>query len=212
MEKEVSHNKRGGRREGAGRPKTDSQLFAFRAGGELARYINSHENKTQFITGCIETAMHNDSTEAQGIGRLGEVYPASQLKPLHLPYFDVSVVAGFPIPLDNDELAQDIELLRMLCPNPESSYLIRVHGDSMADADIRTGDILIVDKSNREPSEKQVALCELNGEYTIKYVDRTDGHCRLVPANEHFPVIDVKPDDSFRVWGVVTYIIHKPRR
>lgn len=212
MEKDRPQSKRGGRREGAGRPRTDSQLFAFRANGKLAQYINKHENKTQFITDCIEAVRNNDPQESPDLGKLGMVYAASHVKPINLPYLDIRVVAGFPIPLDNDELAQDIELLKMLCPNPESSYLIRVQGDSMIDADIHTDDIFIVDKSNRNPSEKQVALCELNGEYTIKYVNRQDGRCRLVPANEYFPVIEVKPGDTFNVWGVVTYIIHKPRR
>ena len=59
--------------------------------------------------------------------KLGEVYPVAQLGDMRLPFFDVDIVAGFPIPLDNDEKGQDIELLRMLCPNPEASYLIRVH-------------------------------------------------------------------------------------
>ena len=139
--KKYSH---GGSRPGAGRPRTDSRLYAFRAGGEVAHAIDASHNKSEFITDCISTALKMQP--------LGKVYHAAEVKPLHLPFFDISVVAGFPIPLDNDELAQDIELLRMLCPNPEASYLIRVEGNSMIDADIHSGDILIVDKSNRNPS------------------------------------------------------------
>lgn len=128
-----------------------------------------------------------------------------------LPYFETRVVAGFPIPLDNDEKAQAIDLIRMLCPHPLSSYLIRVEGDSMIDADIHSGDILIIDKSERNPSERQAALCELNGEYTIKFVHRRGDKLWLVPANPDFPEIPVREGDSFNVWGVVTYTIHKPR-
>lgn len=138
--------------------------------------------------------------------------PVTEVQPLHLPFFDLKVAAGFPIPLNNDELAQDIELLRLLCPHPESSYLIRVQGDSMIDADIHTGDILIVDKSLRTPSESQVALCELNGEYTIKYVVRREGRGWLVPANPAYPELEITEADDFSVWGTVTYIIHRPRR
>ena len=97
MDKDKPLSKRGGRREGVGRPKTDSQLFAFRANGTLAKYINSHENKTQFITECIEAVRSNDPTEQSQLGKIGTVYAATNVKPLTLPYFDISVVAGFPI-------------------------------------------------------------------------------------------------------------------
>lgn len=209
MDEDKKKHAHGGRRPGAGRPKGDSQLFAFRAGGETVKYINRHANKTQCIIDCIEAQRQREQEER--LGRIGKVYAAKDLMPTHLPYFDISVVAGFPIPLDNDELAKDIELMQMLCPHPESSYLIRVHGDSMIEAGIHTDDILIVDKSNRNPTEKQVALCELNGEYTIKYVRREDGKGWLLPANPNFPTIEIKEGDDFSVWGVVTYVIHKPR-
>ena len=124
---------------------------------------------------------------------------------------DGCIVAGFPIPLDNDEKAQDIELLKMLCPNPESCYLIRVEGYSMIDAGIHSGDIVIVDKSNRNPTESQVAVCEFNGDYTLKRFVKRDGFGWLIPANPDFPEIKVTPDDRFSIWGTVTYIIHKPR-
>jgi len=74
---------------------------------------------------------------------LGTVIPATNAKDLSLPFFDIRVVAGFPIPLDTDEKAQDISILSMLCPHPESCYLIRVEGNSMIDADIHSGDNLI---------------------------------------------------------------------
>ena len=143
--------------------------------------------------------------------KLGEVYPVAQLGDMRLPFFDVDIVAGFPIPLDNDEKGQDIELLRMLCPNPEASYLIRVQGNSMIDAGIYDGDIIIVDKSNRNPSPTEVAVCELNGEYTLKRFERRGEEGWLVPANPNYPEIRVTEEDSFSIWGTVTYIIHKPR-
>ena len=143
--------------------------------------------------------------------KLGEVYPVAQLGDMRLPFFDVDIVAGFPIPLDNDEKRKGIELLRMLCPNPEASYLIRVQGNSMIDAGIYAGDIIIVDKSNRNPSPTEVAVCELNGEYTLKRFERRGEKGWLVPANPSYPEIRVTEEDSFSIWGTVTYIIPKPR-
>ena len=121
------------------------------------------------------------------------------------------MVAGFPVPLDNDERSQDIDILSMLCPHPEASYLIRVSGNSMIDAGVLSGDIVIVDKSNRNPGPHEIAMCELNGEYTLKHFILDEGQGWLVPANPEYPKIRITPDDDFSVWGTVTYIIHKAR-
>ncbi len=200
--------KRGGKREGAGRPRTESKLYTFRAPQVMAAYIDAQESKTDFIKACISKTMAENPSNLE---QLGAVFPATRVKDMSLPFFDIGVVAGFPIPLDNDERAQDIELLKMLCPNPESSYLIRVEGDSMIDAGIESGDIVIVDKSNRFPSESQVAVCEFNGEYTLKRFVKRNGVGWLVPANPDYPEIKVTPEDRFSIWGTVTYVIHRPR-
>ena len=208
MAEQTKRKQRGGKREGAGRPGTDSTLYTFRAPSAMAQYIDAQPNKTEFIKNCIQRTLSEDAAQ---LNKLGDVYPANQLKDLQLPFFDIGLVAGFPVPLDNDERAQDIELLQMLCPHPDSSYLIRVKGNSMIDAGICSGDIVIVDKSNRTPSEEQVAVCEFNGEYTLKRFVKRDGVGWLVPANPDYPELKVTPDDQFSVWGTVTYIIHKPR-
>lgn len=201
-------NKRGGARKGAGRPKGRRKIISFRANQEVVDYMEEMENKSDFIQNCIIKEMQTN--QKPDLSEMGKVVQASQVKPLTLPFFDVKIVAGFPIPLNNDELSQDIELLQMLCPHPDSSYLIRVLGDSMIDAGVNDGDILIVDKSNRNPSDKEIAVCELNGEYTAKRVERTEDRCWLVPANPNYPKIEVNDGDRFNVWGIVTYIIHKP--
>lgn len=152
----------------------------------------------------------NSTQQEPDFSKLGVAVPATKVKGLSLPFFDIGVKAGFPIPLDNDERSQDINLLKLLCPNPESSYLIRVEGNSMIDAGINDGDIVIVDKSNRNPTEKQVAVCELNGEYTLKTFVKRGDEGWLVPANPAYPEIKVTESDRFSVWGTVTYILHKP--
>lgn len=202
---------RGGARPGAGRPANDSRLYAFRAGGDIARFLDSHPNKTLFIRHCLERErLRHEGAELKA-PCFESATQASDVNGETLPYFDLRVVAGFPVPLDTDEAAQDIDILRMLCPTPEATYLVRVKGESMRDADIRSGDILVIDRSMRQPTERQVALCELNGEYTVKYVARRGEGLSLVPANARYPEIPVKAGDDFSVWGTVTYVIHKPR-
>lgn len=167
------------------------------------------DNRTDFIRKALSRAIDERD---RGLAEVGEIIPLSGLSPGRtLPYFDIRVVAGFPVPLDNDEKSQDIDLLSFLCPHPEASYLIRVNGDSMIDAGVMSGDIVIVDKSKRNPSPHEIAMCELNGEYTLKRLTRECGQGWLVPANPAYPKIPVTPEDDFSVWGTVTYIIHKAR-
>ena len=205
---EDKKDRRGGARPGAGRPRGDSQMISFRAPGRLAAQLKGMDKRTEFICQTLDKAIR---AQERVPGSVGLAVPASWVRSRTLPYFDIRVVAGFPVPLDNDERAQDIDIISMLCPHPEASYLIRVNGDSMIDAGVLSGDIVIVDKSKRNPSPHEIAMCELNGEYTLKRLQLEDGQGWLVPANPDYPRIPITPDDEFSVWGTVTYIIHKAR-
>lgn len=182
---ENKKGQRGGARKGAGRPKGTSRLYAFRADNEIADFIDRQENKTEFLKECVlkELEARCRKYQESRVPDFGKVTPVSKIRPISLPFFDIKIVAGFPIPLNNDELAQDIDLLRLLCPNPDASYLIRVTGNSMIESGIDDGDILIIDKSNRNPSERQAAVCEINGEYTVKRVVEDETGLWLVPSN-----------------------------
>ena len=205
---EDKKNRRGGARPGAGHPKGDSRMISFRAPGPLAEQLEGMENRTEFIRQALARAVRERGYHPE---LPGHAVPAGSARPLSLPYYDINVVAGFPVPLDNDERSQDIDILSMLCPHPEASYLIRVSGNSMIDAGVLSGDIVIVDKSNRNPTPHEIAMCELNGEYTLKHFVLEEGQGWLVPANPEYPRIRITPDDDFSVWGTVTYIIHKAR-
>ena len=221
---EDKKSRRGGARLGAGRPKGDSRMISFRAPGPLAEQLEEIKNRTEFIRQALSDAVvsnrskeyHHSQGKAVRNRKLhtefpGLAVPAGRVRSLSLPYFDIRVVAGFPVPLDNDERSQDIDIISMLCPNPEASYLIRVSGDSMIDAGVLSGDIVIVDKSKRNPGPHEIAMCELNGEYALEHFVLEEGQGWLVPANPEYPRIRITPDDEFSVWGTVTYIIHKAR-
>ena len=205
---EDKKSRRGGARPGAGHPRGDSRMISFRAPGPLAEQLERMENRTEFIRQALARAVRERGYHPE---LPGHAVPAGSARPLSLPYYDISVVAGFPVPLDNDERSQDIDILSMLCPHPEASYLIRVSGNSMIDAGVLSGDIVIVDKSNRNPTPHEIAMCELNGEYTLKHFVLEEGQGWLVPANPEYPKIRITPEDDFSVWGTVTYIIHKAR-
>lgn len=115
------------------------------------------------------------------------------------------VPAGFPSPaLDYAE--ERIDLTKTLIENPLSTFLVRSTGDSMLNAFIPPNALLIVDRS-LEAVNGDIVLAVLEGEFTVKYLKKNDFKCWLVPANRHYPDIEITPETEMKVWGVVTYII-----
>ena len=120
------------------------------------------------------------------------------------------ISAGFPSPAD-DYLETTIDLSRELIRNPSATFLGRVRGLSMRDAGIDDNDILVVDRS-LEPSDGRIAVCFLDGGFTLKRIRIRDGEVWLVPANSDFRPVRVTEDNDFTVWGIVTYIIKDMRK
>ena len=117
------------------------------------------------------------------------------------------VPAGFASPA-GDHTRKRIDLNDHLIRNADATYVHRVKGDSMIDIGIYEGDALLVDRSI-EPKHGDIVLAVLNNEFTLKRLHRRGGVIKLVPENQHYPTIVVKPEEEFSVWGVVTYNLHK---
>ena len=130
----------------------------------------------------------------------------------HLPlkYADEGICAGFPSPAQ-DYLEQAIDLNKELIKHPASTFYGRVVGDSMRDEGIEEGDILIIDKS-LELLDDDLAVCFIDGEFTVKRVRLEPDVAWLVPSNPNYPLIKVTKENEFIVWGIVTYTIKKNRR
>lgn len=101
-----------------------------------------------------------------------------------------------------------IDLNRELVRHPEATFYGRVVGDSMADADVHEGDVLVIDKS-LTPSEGDMAVCFLDGEFCLKYISRRPDGLWLLPGNRRYKPVHVAEGSDFSVWGVVTYVIKK---
>ena len=129
---------------------------------------------------------------------------------LVLPVADGGIRAGFPSPAQ-DYLESGIDLNRELVKNPSSTFFGRVSGDSMAGAGIEDGDLIVIDKSI-SASEGDVAVCFVDGEFTLKRIHIENDFVWLVPENPKYRRIKVTPDQNFMVWGVVTYSIKKIRK
>lgn len=124
-----------------------------------------------------------------------------------LQFFESRVQAGFPSPAQG-EYAESIDLNRALITNPAATFCARVIGDSMVDAGINEGDLLIIDRS-LNPCDGNIAVCFVDGEFTVKRLSVRDDGIYLTPANAAFPELKVGEDNNFVVWGVVSHIIKR---
>jgi len=123
-----------------------------------------------------------------------------------LPVFLGRLPAGFPSPAD-DYIEGKLDLNRHLIKHPAATFFVRVTGDSMLEAGIHSGDILIVDRS-LEAIDGNVIVAALDGELTVKRLYKRDGTVRLLPANKNYQPIEIQVHQSFEIWGVVTNVIH----
>ncbi len=130
-----------------------------------------------------------------------------QNQPLWLDVCAWKVPAGFPSPAA-DHAQERIDLNKQLIRNQEATYLFRVKGDSMSGVGIYEGDILLVDRSV-SPKHNHVVLALLNNEFTVKRLHRRGGVVKLVAENHLYPARQIKEEDDFVVWGVVTFNLHK---
>ncbi len=134
-----------------------------------------------------------------------DFFSASTETALPLPFIEEGIKAGFPSPA-NDFIDASIDLNKELIKNPSSTFFGRVNGDSMQDYGIHDGDLLVIDKS-LEPRDGKIAVCYIDGEFTIKKIKVEKDYCLLMPANKKYRPIKVTPDNEFIVWGIVIHVI-----
>lgn len=138
-----------------------------------------------------------------------DCYMADLNSVLNLPLAASEISAGFPSPAeDYEELSLDLN--KALVRHPASTFYARVKGTSMTDAGILDGDLLVIDKAV-EPVDGNIAVCCLDGEFTVKRIALRDDGLYLIPANPAFKPVRITEENEFIVWGIVTYIIHKIR-
>lgn len=140
----------------------------------------------------------------------GMPVPLSTLIALKIPLVGQSVHAGFPSPAD-DFIEDMIDLNRVLVPNPVASYLWRVVGDCMIDVKIFPGDVVVVDRS-LAPKHRDVVLVIIDGEPTLKRLNRRGGGMVLHNENAKLPRFTIAEGTEVSVWGVVTSTIRGIRK
>jgi len=169
----------GGKRNGAGRPK-GSNVW-----GESTKAIRVPASKVDSIKSWLTTDVHS----------------------YELPLYISRVRAGFPSPAD-DYIEMHLDLNTHLIKHPAATFFVIASGDSMTNAGIRSGDMLIVDKSI-EVVHGKIVIAAIDGELTVKRLSRHNGRVQLLPENDKYTPIDITDQQDLVIWGVVTHVIHQ---
>lgn len=160
-------------------------LFAVESKGSLHKYVERFVEDG--LVGKTETGRLVPTTKLYGLRVLG------------------TVAAGFPSPAE-EELVDTMSMDEYLISNPGSSFLLTVSGDSMIDAGIMAGDLVIVDRS-LSPKSGDVVVAEIDNGWTMKYFQKKNNKIFLRAANKKYP--DIYPEQELRIAGVVTSVIRK---
>jgi len=122
-------------------------------------------------------------------------------------FIDTGISAGFPSPADDfkeERLSLDDELIK----NKEATFYARVSGQSMVGAGLDDNDLLVIDRS-LEPANNKIAVCFLDGEFTVKRLRVANNEVWLQPENPDYPIIKITEENNFIIWGIVTNVIKK---
>jgi len=174
----------------------NKHLPSYRELGKLFNF-SSPNSATRFYRAAIEEGLVIKS------GR--ELIPTNLLTGLRC-YNSIS--AGFPSPAE-DELCDIISIDEYLIENRESSFLVKVTGDSMIGAGIMPGDLIIVDRGKR-PFSGDIVIAEVDGEWTLKFFIQNKKNILLRAANPKYS--DIKPKSELKIGGVVTGVIRSYRK
>ena len=122
-------------------------------------------------------------------------------------FAEEGISAGFPSPA-NDFKEIRISLDKELVKNKEATFYARVSGDSMVGAGLDDGDLLVIDRS-LNPENGKIAVCLIDGEFTVKRIKKENNKLYLIPENKKYTPIELKEENELIIWGVVEYVIKK---
>jgi DNA polymerase V len=123
------------------------------------------------------------------------------------PLMESCVMAGFPSPAEQ-YIEQALDLNELLVKHPAGTFFVRVAGDSMLQAGIFPGDILVVDRAE-EAVDGSIVIATVDGEFTVKYLRHTDKGIQLLAGNSNYPPITFSEGSELQIFGIVTSAIHQ---
>ena len=120
---------------------------------------------------------------------------------------NAGISAGFPSPA-GDFKQERISLDKELIKNKEATFFARVSGESMINAGLEDGDLIVIDRS-LEPTNNKIAVCFIDGEFTVKRLQVKKNKIWLKPENTNYKAIEGKENNELIIWGIVTNVIKK---
>lgn len=138
--------------------------------------------------------------------KISSIHSFNKGEKIDFPLFTTPISAGFPSPAEN-HVDRKIDLNEELIKHPAATFFVRVEGDSMQDAGILSGDILIVDRSIQAKDGK-IIVAVVNGEFTVKKIKKIKDKYFLVPENKKYSRTEITKEMDFSIWGVVLHAIH----
>lgn len=124
-----------------------------------------------------------------------------------LPLYASAVQAGFPSPAD-DHVEGKLDLNQHVVKHPTATFFVRASGDSMINAGIHSGDILVVDRS-LDAKDGKVVIAAIDGQLTVKRLHISNNGTYLMPDNDAFEPIKMEEGNDLVIWGVVTHVLHQ---
>jgi DNA polymerase V len=121
------------------------------------------------------------------------------------PLVQSAVSAGFPSPAEN-HIEGSLDLNRHMIKHPVATFYVRAQGDSMIDAGIAPGSILVVDRAV-EADDGDIVVARINNEFCVKRLRIKGGEVWLMPENAAYDPIEITEEMEFEVWGKVTWSI-----
>lgn len=195
----MSNNTHGGARPGAGRPKGSGKYK------EPTRAIRVPEGSLSFIQDYLqrysEFQARSADTRTTPAHNIDAVSGFRNVIKLELPIFSSKVAAGYPAPAE-DHVEETLDLNDYMVQRPDSTFMLRVEGESMKDIGILPNDILVVDRSIKATHNK-IVIAAIDGELTVKRLFQRGGLIKLLPENPAFPEIELEQESDLVIWGVV---------
>jgi DNA polymerase V len=201
---------RGGKREGAGRPvgtgKYGETTKAVRLPVSIANKILNALSNDSVIRIVQDYDASSNTETSEPTTTVESIFRTDSQTKYRVPLYLNPIAAGFPVTTE-DYVEGKIDLNRHLIKHPESTFLVRVAGESMRDAGIHPSDLLVVDRA-MEPISGKVVIAVVNGELTVKRLRKHRDKLWLMPENPDFQPIEIDENADLHIWGVVTNVIH----
>lgn len=194
---------RGGKRPGAGRKPGQGR---YGEGTSVVRVPNSQIVSVNKFLEAYEKRVAGTRKAAKKLaGQM--MLPLAEPPAQRIPLYGYSISAGFPSPAD-DYIEDRLDLNQLLVSNQPATFFLRVKGDSMINAGIHDGDIIVVDRSV-QPVDRSVVVAVVDGELTVKRLIMRSGTAELHAENPKYAPIRFRDGQELTIWGVVTSAVHQ---